>query len=701
MIRRTTRGGGIRDVTGQGSDMTRPEDGRQAGGQPAWSTTGGRLFRRYHRIMRAAFIGITLVSVVLFGLYAGDRIEDDRFAVSRRVEDIAYTLNRRFDVAGDLVDAMVERTHTYLINHPKPPPADPLYDALMLSERDGIMSLDNPPPPFERRTIGNLIAVARAPDPGFRHEVDLALSLMPLMHSVDDIVEGAGSTYYISTRRFAMIVPWVESSVLSGILDRIFDRPAFLVANPAADPSGKRVWTDLYFDRAGGNELVTVARPVSHGGRFLGIAAIDMALSDMRKFLRAREPRDGTLMLMTPQGGLIYHSQYKVDATPHVVRLGDVLPDGLKHHAQTILNGEGLEGTPLGDYYVFAVDMVDAPFRLVYVANRQVVLTALVSSSVPLVLVLLLGLALVIYLAERMTRQQFIGPAEKLVAFIEAQGDGSAPPPALPPVPQEWRPWFDTIRATFAAHGELVAIRQELDVAHRLQQAILPRRFPDRPEIEIAARAEPAKEVGGDFYDVFWLDDRRLALVIADVAGKGVPAALVMAETRTLLRGVAPATSGPAQCLGLANNLLAEDNDTGMFVTVFLGMLDLATGRLTYANGGHNPALIRHADGQVSTIGMGDGLALAVVEDFPFDEGELTLQPGDTLVLYTDGVTEAFDIDDQPFGDGRLKIVVEQTAGCTAAETMSALFEAVDSFVGDAPPSDDTTVLTLRYRGPA
>lgn len=669
--------------------------------QPVWAATGGRLFRRYHRIMRAAFIGITLVSVVLFGLYAGDRIEDDKFAVRRRVEDIAYTLNRRFDVAGDLVDAMVERTHTYLVNHPKPPPPDPLYEALMASEKDGIMSLDQPPVPFERTTIGNLIAAARPTDPAFRHEVDLALSLMPLMHSVDDIIEGAGASYYISTRRFALVVPWIESAQLRGTIDRIFDRPAFLVARPEADPGGKRVWTDLYHDRVGGSELVSVARPIAHAGRFFGVVAIDMSLSDMRVFLRLRQPREGTLMLMTRQGGLIYHSQQKTQDTSKILRLGDVLPAGLQPHAQTILGGEDLEGSALDDYYVFAVDLVDAPFRLVYIANRQVVLTALISSSVPVVLALLLGLALVVYLAERMTRQQFIGPAEQLVGFIEAQGDGSRPPPALPPVPREWRPWFDTIQATFAAHGELVAIRQELDVARRLQQAILPRHFPDRPEIEIAAKAEPAKEVGGDFYDVFWLDDRRLGLVIADVAGKGVPAALVMAETRTLLRGVAPASTGPAQCLGLANNLLAADNDTGMFVTVFLGMLDLATGRLAYANGGHNPALIRHADGTVSTIGLGDGLALAVIEDFPFDEGEVTLGPGATLVLYTDGVTEAFDIADVAFGDPRLRAVVEETAGRTAAETLAAIFGAVDAFVGDAPQSDDTTVLTLRYRGVA
>ncbi len=669
-----------------------------ASGQPAWAATGTQLFRRYHRIMRAAFIGITLVSVLLFGLYAGDRIDDDKFAVRRRVEDIAYTLNRRFDVAGDLVDAMVERTHTYMINQPKPPPVDPLYEALMASEKDGILSLDNPPPPFERHTVGNVIAEARPTDPAFRHEVDLAVSLMPLMHSVDDIVEGAGMSYYISTRRFAMVVPWAASTELRSTLDNLFQRPAFMVARPEADPSGKRAWTDLYLDQASGSEMVSVARPISHAGRFFGIVAIDMALSDMRVFLRLRQPREGTLMLMTAQGGLIYHSQEKTQSGPRILRLGDVLPAGLQPHAHTILSDD-LEGAALDDYYVFAVDLVDAPFRLVYIANRKVVLTALISSSVPVVLALLLGLALVIYLAERMTRQQFIGPAEQLVGFIEAQGDGSKPPPALPLVPREWRPWFDAIRATFAAHGELVAIRQELDVARRLQQAILPRRFPERPEIEIAARAKPAKEVGGDFYDVFWLDDRRLGLVIADVAGKGVPAALVMAETRTLLRGVAPASTGPAQCLGLANNLLAADNDTGMFVTVFLGMLDLATGRLAYANGGHNPALIRHADGAVTTLGLGDGLALAVVEDFPFDEGEVTLAPGDTFVLYTDGVTEAFDLKNEAFGDQRLRTVVEAGTGQTAAETMAAVFEAVDSFVGDAPPSDDTTVLTLRYRG--
>ena len=255
------------------------------------------------------------------------------------------------------------------------------------------------------------------------------------------------------------------------------------------------------------------------------------------------------------------------------------------------------------------------------------------------------------------------------------------------------------MREALRSRDQLVALHQELDLARQLQQSILPRRFPQSPAYELYADMCPAKEVGGDFYDFFEVGAGQVALAIADVSGKGMAAALFMAVSRTLLRASALAGLPPGACLQRVNDLLCDNNDATMFVSLLYGILDLSTGEFVYANGGHNSPYRIAPDGRVTGLEPTGGVALGVVPGADYTEKAVALGPGDGLFLYTDGVTEAFDQHSNEFGDERLVDALRQSGGSGAREMLERVTAAVGRFVGAATHSDDLTCLALRYGG--
>jgi sigma-B regulation protein RsbU (phosphoserine phosphatase) len=201
--------------------------------------------------------------------------------------------------------------------------------------------------------------------------------------------------------------------------------------------------------------------------------------------------------------------------------------------------------------------------------------------------------------------------------------------------------------------------------------------------------------VGGDFFDVLRLENGKIGLAIADVSDKGVPAALFMMSSRTLLKGAAIGNSEPGEVLREVNDLLHENNETVMFVTLLYAVYDPATGEFSYANGGHNTPVIVHADGSSTLLPLTGGIALGVVPDLEYSRETVTLEPGDTAVLYTDGVTEAMNEEDEEFGTDRLCEIFVGMNPDDSKDLNMKVFEAVHAFAGDTPQSDDITCLTL------
>ncbi|MCV9935410.1 SpoIIE family protein phosphatase [Boseaceae bacterium BT-24-1] len=239
----------------------------------------------------------------------------------------------------------------------------------------------------------------------------------------------------------------------------------------------------------------------------------------------------------------------------------------------------------------------------------------------------------------------------------------------------------------------------ELDIARSLQGAMLPQRMPKHPSYSGRAIMRPARELGGDFYDFFVIGEDEIGLVIADVSGKGVPAAFFMAISRTVLQASARERRSAGECLAETNSILCEQNPLDMFVTVFYGILNLRTGELSYANGGHNPPIVVREGGEVTELPVTGGIAMGIMPGLSYEQGSLVLEKGDTLFLYTDGISEAMDTQGREFTVDRLVASLSESHRHSLDIVVSSVTDAVSRFVGDAPQHDDITYLVVRYKG--
>ena len=256
------------------------------------------------------------------------------------------------------------------------------------------------------------------------------------------------------------------------------------------------------------------------------------------------------------------------------------------------------------------------------------------------------------------------------------------------------------IRQMQEEHSQLESIKGDLAVAREIQLAILPRIFPPFPEeaekLDIAAQMTAAKDVGGDFYDFFRIDATHIGFAIADVSGKGVPAAIFMAVSRTLIRATGIHGGSPAECIRYSNELLVKESVNCMFVTVFYGIYDTTTGEIVYCNAGHNPPYVLKQNGEVKVLPMSQDPMAGAIDGMTFHEDTLKLEPGDSLVMFTDGVTEAINTNFEEFGEARLEETLKKCASQSSQQTIEAITADMKAFVGEAEQSDDITMLVIK-----
>ncbi|MBD3177474.1 MAG: SpoIIE family protein phosphatase [Armatimonadia bacterium] len=259
-----------------------------------------------------------------------------------------------------------------------------------------------------------------------------------------------------------------------------------------------------------------------------------------------------------------------------------------------------------------------------------------------------------------------------------------------------------SLRQAAEVEQKFESIKQELEIAKHIQESIVPAEFPafpNRGEFDLFGSMVPAREVGGDFYDFFLIDDNRLGLVIADVADKGVPAALFMAVSRTLMRATALMDVPPGPCLTQVNDLLSRENNNAMFVTLFYAVLDLTTGEVTYSDGGHNPPGILRGDGTAELLDKQGGVAVGWLQGAEYSQTTFRLERGDTLFLYTDGVTEAKNPSHDLFGEPRLLASLGEADRDSAQSVVDRVIADVHAHAAGEPQSDDITILATRYLG--
>jgi len=256
------------------------------------------------------------------------------------------------------------------------------------------------------------------------------------------------------------------------------------------------------------------------------------------------------------------------------------------------------------------------------------------------------------------------------------------------------------IRESQREHEQLKDIQSDLRIASEIQHAILPTNKDVLPKdlYDMATLMDPAKDVGGDFYDYFKTDEDRLGFVMADVSGKGVPAALFMAVSRTLLKATGIRDLVSKDCMTSVNDLVCGESVDGMFVTVFYGRLNIKTGEIDYSNAGHNPPYVVHENGKVETVPAQGNMVLGAVENFQYRNDKITLEKGDMLFTFTDGVTEAMNAAGEQFGEERLEKRLAKCGGKTSQETIDTVRAAVAEWAGETEQSDDVTMLVIKRK---
>ena len=473
---------------------------------------------------------------------------------------------------------------------------------------------------------------------------------------------------------------------------------------------GKGYLTDPYFDNAGGKCLLsTYVKPVfDREGRRVGVYGIDLNLNWIEQTIVSEEKRVKSLSLLDEDQDDDEENEFFIqilDSKGKKIAGSETLDNDV---LKTILKEDSIGFEKLKEdgfnYFITSKRLDRTGWTLVVAQHRDFVLLNGYVMGTILILFMTLGGIVMFFFTSRGIRKA-IKPLRFLSDSAQevAQGHFDTPLPtfkhqdeiaqlrdSFSTMQQSLKQYVEELRVSTAAKA---SIESELNVAHSIQMSMLPKTFPPFPErndIELYGTLKPAKAVGGDLYDFFIRDDE-LFFCIGDVSGKGVPASLVMAVTRTLFRNVAVHTDEPSHIVETMNNSISDSNDNNMFVTLFVGVLNLHTGRLRYCNAGHNAPYYQGA-----LLPCDPNLPVGAIPDWTFTEQTIDMARGSILFLYTDGLTEAENALHEQFEEQRVTEVVTTFKGAPQ-ELIKTMTDAVRQFVGDTEQSDDLTMLVIKY----
>ena len=485
------------------------------------------------------------------------------------------------------------------------------------------------------------------------------------------------------------------------------------------------LWSEPYFDVGGGNVIMSTYsvpfyREVDGKKTFMGIVTADISLSWLQDLVASiKIGETGYGFLVSKEGKVVTHPKKELIMNETLFSLADARGDtALSEIGRCMIRGDSgfvpCESIVTGKKSWMVYAPIPSTGWSLGVLYPQDELMADVTHLSRVVLVLaLVGfaflLAVIVSISGSITR-----PLRTLARTTKDIADGNLDF-TLPRVgsgdevgklSDSFLYMRDSLKRHIRELTETTAAKErmesELKIAHDIQMGIVPKifpPFPDVPEFDIYAVLDPAREVGGDFFDFFLIDERLLCFVIADVSGKGVPASLFMAVTKTLINVIAREIRDPAEILDRVNKEISSDNPSFIFVTVFCGILDIRTGEVCYSNGGHNPPLLIRRGKGVEFLTGGGGTIVGISREIEYTRAMLRLEPGDTICMYTDGVTEAFNEDREQFSEERLEKEVASRRGDSIKGLVKGILETIRSFAGGAPQSDDITIMALRYFG--
>lgn len=478
------------------------------------------------------------------------------------------------------------------------------------------------------------------------------------------------------------------------------------------------VWSEPYFDEGGGNVLMTTySVPVFRDGELMCVVTSDIALTALKRELTMLPALHGSWsFIISGDGKFLAGPDDSWVLHQSLASLGKRLGhDGLADLERRMKRG-GISVVPLIDWRssrpswlayapvpgvgwsiatVVSEREVFAPARNLAKKQALTMLGGLLF-MVAIVWLLVTGLTLPLMRLAAAARRLAAGNFNTRVKKIRPGDELGEVAESFNRMVGDLNHYVEQLTQTTAAKER---IESELDLARRIQESILPRTYPpypDRPEFDLFGKAIPAKQVGGDFFDYFMLGNDLLALVIGDVSGKGVPSALFMTVARTVIRSSSDYLQDPVDVLEQANRQIMPGNDMCMFVTVFYGLYRISTGKLTYANAGHPAPLLRRADGTVQRLDQPGGMAVGVYEDLGLKSGSARLEPGETLLIFTDGLDEAINPAGEMFGVARAEQWLARAKDVKAPDMLDTLVAYHQEFTGPMDQFDDLTLLMLR-----
>ncbi|MCX8069861.1 MAG: SpoIIE family protein phosphatase, partial [Thermodesulfovibrionales bacterium] len=499
--------------------------------------------------------------------------------------------------------------------------------------------------------------------------------------------------------------------------DRYFYNDWYQIARELQSPQ----WSEPYYEEMTlmSTYSVPIYKTISGSKRLIGIIAVDISLEWLSDIVQSvKVLKSGYGMLISQNGTIVTHPNKKYIMNETFFTIAEENNDEeMRKIGREILRNESgfFKNKRLFDIntYLIYARIPSNDWRLLLLFPENEILADIRSLNL---MVAVLGFAGIItlslvsiYISKNITRPLTIltkateeigkGNLDVTIPEIHSRDEVARLADSFTSMKIALKNYIAQLTTATAARER---IESELRIAHDIQMNILPKTFPpypDKKEFDIFALIEPAREVGGDFYDFFLLDENRICFLVADVSGKGVPAALFMSITKTLFKIRAMNTIMPHELLKSVNDELSESNESAMFVTVFCGILNFKTGELLYANGGHIPPVLIKSDGSVSFIEMPEGLIVGILNDCDFQSARIMLQPKDKLIVYTDGVTEAMNSANELYGSDRLLNIASRLSKKDIQTTCSEIMEDIIFFSDNAPQSDDITILCIEYRG--
>ncbi|NLN59724.1 MAG: SpoIIE family protein phosphatase [Deltaproteobacteria bacterium] len=489
----------------------------------------------------------------------------------------------------------------------------------------------------------------------------------------------------------------------------------------------RAVWSEPYFDEGGGNTVMsTFSVPFYTNVRgvrtFTGVVTADMSLEWLKDIIAEVEIYEtGYAFLISQNGMFIAHPNKDLIMRETIFTVAEMAGDlSLRDIGRKMIQGErGFVALP--EYFaekkawIYYVPLPSAGWSIGLVIPEKELFADVRHLSKIVLIIGFAGFVFLFFVVTTISRN-ITQPLRQLAQTTTEIARGSLdvalpkrrPSDEVGDLANSFENMQLALKEYISNLKEATAARErmesELKIARTIQMSFLPKRFPPFPEkreFDIFASIVPAREVGGDLYDFFLLDDETLFFSIGDVSGKGVPAALFMAASTLLIKGAINRDTGIAEALAKVNRELCEGNDAMMFLTFFCATLNIRTGEMRYSNAGHNPPLIVRREEKPAWLDLPEGFLLGVMEESVYGTATIHLQPGDLLFLYTDGVTEAMNTDGQAYSEERLKRFIENRADEKPEGLVRKTIESVQEFADIAPQSDDITILALRYQGAA